>query len=215
MPSSPSPLAALGLDALLADPLLLRDPAGQVFEATGLRAAGLTPAGLRSLRTVLEREAPGTWPPLLRECGAGTGRATAARIDALLRDQGQPALADLPLDAALTLVSRAFAALGWGRLVFDLSLAGEHGLVLAAVENSVFAEDHPVAATFVDAAPAGFLAAVFEHLTGQRLACEEIACRSCGAPHCRFVITAVDRLAPLVPFLGRESADALIARLRQ
>lgn len=207
-------LTSLGLGHVLADGAVHRGADGTLFAATGHAAAGLSADAIRSLRLVLERERPGSSRHVLHACGHAEGRACAHRLDAHLTAAGKPNLAGLPLEAALALLSRTFAAEGWGLLTLDLALAADHGLVLAALEHSAFAEALPGTNDFVDAVPAGFLKAFFEHLTGQALTCEEIACRSRGAPYCRFVITAAARLAPVLPFIGREPADTIIARLR-
>jgi predicted hydrocarbon binding protein len=214
MSASSPVLASVGLGHVLADVAVHRGPDGTLFEATGHAAAGLSPEALRALRHVLERERPGSSRHVLHACGHAAGRACALRLDTYLAANGKPALAGLPLEAALALLTRNFAAEGWGLLTLDLALAADHGLVLAALEHSAFAEAQPGTNDFVDAVPAGFIKAFFEHLTGQALSCEEIACRSRGAPYCRFVITAAARLAPVLPFIGREPADTIIARLR-
>jgi predicted hydrocarbon binding protein len=215
METSHARLAAFGLTDLLATPALFIATPGTVFGPLGFRAVAASPEFMRGLRHVLERERGGAWRQAMKSAGQAHGRAAAVRLDQELQRRGQPLLAALPLDASLALLERVFAASGWGQLSLDLSQAAEHGLVVARLEQSCFAEAFAGSNDFADALPAGMLQAFFEHISGQALGCEEIACQARGAPACVFVLAAAERLAPLLPLLGRESADSLIDRLSQ
>ena len=213
MPPLETDLRALGLDTLVADAALYRDPAGALFDPAGTRVVCATPELLRSVRYVLERERPGAWRQTGKAAGAGVGQSLAQALDRQLAALAKPALAAQPLDACLALLARAFAAHGWGKLNLDLTHAAEHGLVVATLEHSCVAAVLPDANDTTDAFAAGALQAFFEHISGQHLGCEEIACRSAGAAHCVFVITTEERLSGVLPLIGREAPATVIARL--
>lgn len=215
MPDSNSTLAALGLTHLLAEPALAQEPQGSLRDALQRGVIAGSAEWTRGLRHVLEREQRGAWRRAMKAAGQADGRSLAARLETQLAALAQPKLSGLPLEACLALLTRAFAAAGWGRLALDLAHAAEHGLVVAKLEHSYFAATFPRADEFVDPLPAGVLQAFFEHISGQALDCEEVACQARGAPQCVFVIAAAERLAPLLPQIGHADADTLIARLRE
>jgi len=199
-------LQSLGLDRLLE------------HEATDARTVNplnfASTEMIRGFHHVIERERAGAWRSTMKAAGHATGRKFGATLDARLAARGQPALNALPLEACLSLLELHLADLGWGRLQIDLTDAAQHGLVVARLEHSVFVEALADVPDFVDALPAGMLQGFFEHISGQTLGCEEIACVRRGAACCTFVITAPERLARIMPVIGRENADTLLARLR-
>lgn len=199
-------LHSLGLDRLL-EP----DPAdARTFTPLAFASVEM----IRGFHHVIERERTGAWRSALKAAGHATGRKFGARLDALLAARSQPALNALPLEACLALLELHLTNLGWGRLQIDLTDAAQYGLVVARLEHSVFVEALADVPDFVDALPAGMLQGFFEHISGQTLGCEEIACVRRGAARCTFVISAPDRLARIMPMIGRENADMLLARLR-
>lgn len=199
-------LQSLGLDRLLE-----ADPTGA---ATGSPLTFASAEMIRGFHYVIERERTGAWRSAMKATGHTTGRKFGVSLDALLAAHGQPALDALPLEACLALLEQHLTNLGWGKLQLDLTDAAQHGLVVARLQHSVFAEALADVPDFVDPLPAGMLQGFFEHISGQTLGCEEIACVRHGAPHCTFVITAPERLARIMPAIGRENADTLLARLR-
>ncbi len=207
-------LGPLGLAPLLSAPPFVAGEDDRWTDATGTRLGFLSPEHLRGLHRVLTAARPGAWPETMQACGVACGRQLAANLDHAVATLGQPALSALPLEACLCLLEHTFALRGWGRLELDLTEAATHGLVVAHLAHSAFVETLAEADAFVDAVPAGILQGFFEHISGQTLGCEEIACARRGAPRCTFVLTAPERLARITPHLGRESAEALLARLR-
>lgn len=182
-------------------------PAGErvVFAADGLT---------RALRHVLEAGNPGAWSATLARSGSACGRQLALSLDRELTRLGQPALDALPLENCLGFIEHYFATHGLGVLKSDVTDAAEHGLVVARLTRGYFSATLPHADGLVDSLPAGLLQGFFEHVSGQALGCLEIACSHLGAPHCTFVIATPDRLAPVAPLAGRESAEAILAQLR-
>jgi len=215
MPSPQEMLSSLGIDSLISTRSFTRNAeAGTLKNATGTRVLGVGPELLRSLRHVLERERAGSWSVTLKAGGRVCGQKVAANVDAELTALGKPALAALPLDACLCFIDRYFATHGWGQLTLDLADAAEHGVVVAHLAQGLFARVLPNAGAAVDDLLAGMLQGFCEHISGQTLGCEEIACAAHGAAQCTFVITAPERLEAIRPFIGTEDTFALLARLR-
>jgi predicted hydrocarbon binding protein len=213
--SPPDPiLSPLGLDHLIDERGFIRDAINGTLEHSGLRVVCAPPELLRSLRFVLEQESPGTAQTVLKAAGIASGKSIAQHLDTKLSHLAQPALSALPLEACLVLLERQLVALGWGHIKLDLTDAPDHGVVVARAEHSGFAEALADVEDFADPLIAGVLSGFFEHVSGQVLGCEEVACVRRGAAACTFVITAQERLDPLLPLLGHESADAIIARLK-
>jgi predicted hydrocarbon binding protein len=180
----------------------------------GMRVAGSGGEMVRALRFVLEAERAGTWSQVLKQAGIATGKAFAMNLDARFSAAGNLSLASMPLAACLEFLVRHVVEQGWGQLAIDASGATEQGLVVARLGQSFAAEALNNSKQPADPLLAGMLQGYFEHVTGQALACEEIACMSQGAPHCTFVLATPDRLQPILPFIGRESAEEILARLR-
>lgn len=215
MPVDDSLLATLGLDRLIdAGPSASPRQGAVTGPALDAGIVLVPVAMIRGLHHVVDRERSGGWRGALKASGHASSQKIAADWERKLAAAGKPALAAMPLEACLALIERYFAVHGWGRLKLDLTDAADHGLVAARLEHSFFAAALPEVNDFVDAFPAGLLQGFFEHISGQALACEEIACARRGASHCTFVITAPERLAPVMPRLGREHAEAILALLR-
>ncbi len=207
-------LGPLGLAPLLAETPYVAADDDTWTDRAGGRLGFLGAEQIRGLHRVLSSARPGAWQAAMKPCGVACGRRIAAALDHAVATLGQPALAALPLEACLCLLEHTFTLRGWGRLELDLTEAASHGLVVAHLAHSCFVEILAETDDFVDAVPAGMLQGFFEHISGQTLGCEEIACARRGAARCTFVVTDPGRLARITPHLGRESADALLARLR-
>jgi hypothetical protein len=188
--------------------------AGIAKVSDGSRVDFVTAALHRALHDVLQGETPATWTPDLLASGAVTGRGFGVAVDKELAQRAQPALAEQPLEICLALAERHFAAQGWGVLVSDVSLAPEHGLVLARLKLSCSAAALGPGKDFADPMPAGFLQGFLEHVSGQPLGCLEIGCARAGAPECTFVITSAERLEFAAALIGKVSPDEIIERLK-
>jgi predicted hydrocarbon binding protein len=187
---------------------------GVYTDPAGLRVVFAAPQFFRAVHLVLTRKDPESWKSLLARCGRDCGRQIATTLDAELARLGQPTLGALPFESCLIFLERIFAAHGWGVLKIDLADAADHGLVTARLTHSYFAAILSDVDDLVDVLPAGLLQGFFEYLSGEQLGCGEIACVRRGAPHCTFVITAAERLASVSPHFGRETAEAILARLK-
>ncbi len=215
MPSSDENISPPGLDRLFDPRAFLADSAtGCVTDPIGSRVAYVSREFSRALHHILLKEKSGAWRDTLARSGRVGGREIAVGIDRESTLLGLPTLGALPLETCVAFLERSFATHGWGVLRIDLADAPEHGLVTAQLTHSYFAEVLSDVNDFVDPLPAGILQGFFEHISGEQLGCLEIACVRRGAPHCTFVITANERLDAIAPFLGRENAAAIIARLK-
>ena len=207
-------LSSLGLDQLIAEDRFGHDEVGTLTDPTGARVVFAPPQLINGMRHVLEGENAGAWPAIMKSSGHVCGQKIARHLDARLAELGKPNLAALPLEACLVFIERYFALHGWGKLVLDLAHAAEHGLVIARLEHSYFVEVLAQSGGFADPMLAGMLQGFFEHISGQSLGCEEIACARGPNGACTFVITGAERLAAIAPHVGPETAEMLIARMR-
>jgi len=208
---STAPLA----DRLFEGRGLAHDPsAGTTHGPDGTRVVHTATEFFQAAHLVLHASQPGVWEKLLQAGGVTAGKHFGHSLDRELARLGEPVLADQPLEVCLALAERHFASQGWGLLASDLSDAPEHGLVVARLRQSPFVEAIGATGRFADALPAGFLQGFLEHISAQPLGCMEIACASDGAPHCTFVITSAERLAPVAPLLGQTSPEDIIAQLK-
>ncbi len=219
-----TPLAMTAADNPSSEPSLERffDPRaletdavrGVMTDAFGRRALHATQEFTKAIHYVAHRESSGVWREAMIRTGRTCGKEIATRLDEESARLDQPALGALPLETCLVYLERTFAAQGWGLLKLDLSLAGDHGIVMAHLDHSYFAEALGDTADFADPFPAGLLQGFFEHISGEQLGCLELACVRRGAPRCTFAITASERLDAIAPFIGRESVDAILTRLK-
>ena len=214
MPARDDILSSLGLDPLVADLSFKLDASDSTLTSpSGTRAVLAGAEMMRSLHLILNQESGSTWAEVLKTGGHFCGKKFAADLDVRLALLGKPELAGLPLEACLVFIENYFAVHGLGRLKLDLSHAPGHGLIVARLENSFFADSLPEIDGFTDPLPAGLLRGFFEHISGQELGCDEIACAHQGGEHCTFVLTAPERLSAVAPYVGRENAEAIVARL--
>ena len=188
--------------------------AGTLVNSQAERVSSLPGPLLGALRFVLERERVGSWRATSKNIGRACGKQLGSGVDAQLAGLKQPALATLPLETALDFLVRHFALNAWGLLTLDVSAAISHGIVISHLRNSWFAAALTDANEYADPFFTGVLEGYFEHISGQTLAGAELACSRRGAAHCTFVLTTQERLTPVLPFIGRETAEAIIARLK-
>lgn len=206
-------LSALGLASLVADRSFRPDANGLLQSSLDGRVIAAGPEILLSLRQVLDGERQGSWAHILKSAGYFWGKKFAADLDSRLARMTKPVLSELPLEGCLVFLEQQFGRHGFGRLKLDLTHAGEHGVVVATLENSIFAALMKNLPGFADPLPAGMLQGFFEHISGQELGCLEIECAAHGAPRCTFVITAPERLEGVTSLVGTESAVVIIAQL--
>ncbi len=215
MSSTPSIeiLSGLGLESLVGERSFQPDAEGSLHSQLDGRVIAASPEMLGSLRQVLEAERPGSWAAVVKSAGSSWGRKFAASLDARLTTISKPILSELPLEACLVFLEHHFGRNGLGRLKLDLARAAEHGLVIATLDNSIFAALMKGQPGFADPLAAGILQGFFEHISGQGLGCGEIECAAQGAARCTFVITAPERLEAVADLVGVETAAVIITRM--
>jgi predicted hydrocarbon binding protein len=206
-------LSGLGLESLVADRGFQPDAEGQLQSPLDGRVIATSPEMLASLRQVLDSERPGSWATVVKSAGLSWGRSLAAKLDARLAQMNKPVLSELPLEACLLMLEHHVRRNGFGRLKLDLAHAAEHGVVIATLDNSLFAALMKNLPGFADPLVAGILQGFFEHISGQGLGCGEIECAAHGAAKCTFAITAPERLEAVAALVGVESADVIIDRM--
>ena len=157
-------------------------PVAELDHLFAARPLGVPHAFTHALHHVIQTEKAGAWPRVLTPCGSAHGRSIAAGLDRELARLGHPTLGQLPLETCVALLERHSATHGWGVLQLDLTDAPTHGLVVAHLAHSYFTEVLSDTDHFTDAFLAGVLQGFFEHVSGQQLACHEIACARLGAP---------------------------------
>jgi predicted hydrocarbon binding protein len=207
-------ISTLGLDLGGTQAAFTGDAAGALANAQGERVTSLPASLLGALRFVLEKQRAGSWRTTLRTIGRSCGKQIGTGLDAQLAALKLPGLTALPLENSLDFLTRHFALNAWGVLALDLSAAESRGIVVAQLERSAFAAALTDANEYADAFVTGVLEGYVEHASGQMLAGAELACARRGAPRCTFVLATVERLTPILPLIGRETADALIARMK-
>lgn len=176
-------------------------------DSSGTRVTGAALDFPRSLRYVFERERPGSWAAIMKSTGRAGGRQLAMR--GMAGTGSAP-----PLGRCLEELRSHFLEYGWGLLSFDVSAAAEHGVVVAHLASSYFSD--PDASDLAPAMPlpAGFLLGYFEQVTDQPLAAEEIGIAAGPERATAILISTSEQVARIAPFIGRESAEAILARLR-
>ncbi|HUR58492.1 MAG TPA: hypothetical protein VM029_12320 [Opitutaceae bacterium] len=208
-------ISALGLDLGGSLPAFTGDAsAGTLVNAQAERVTSLPVALLGALRFVMEKQRSGSWRTVMRSIGRSCGKQVGTGVDAQLANLKVPGLATLPLETSVDFLRRQFALNAWGLLTLDLSAAESRGLVVAQLDRSAFAAALADANEYADPFVTGVLEGYFEHVSGQMLAGAELSCARRGAPHCTFVLATQERLAPILPLIGRESAEAIVARLK-
>jgi predicted hydrocarbon binding protein len=186
---------------------VLNDPAGE-------RLVCVPDDLLRILRLSLEKELTGAWPSVIKAAGRAFGADLAKRAQTASAIPAPSSAATSSFEARLEPLERQFALHGWGRLQLDASDVAGRGLVVARLEHSYFVEAFADVHGLVDAMFAGVLQGYFEAVAGRPLGCEEVACVRQGASLCTFVVAAQSRLDAIASAIGRESATAILARLK-
>jgi predicted hydrocarbon binding protein len=188
--------------------------AGEAYNAAGSRVIYLSTDVVQGIYQALLDETGPAWCLILKNCGILWGRRVARHLERELKLMFNAEPSALPLAEFIRLIEGYFAAHGWGLLKLNLDKAESHGLVTASFENSLFSEVLTEETKRVDYLVSGILQSIFSHISGQELACEEIASIRAGASKGMFVITAASRLEPLEEKIENgDSSEAIIEAL--
>jgi predicted hydrocarbon binding protein len=171
--------------------------AGTVRNPAGGRVIFLSADVVRGIHQALVNETGPAWTLILKNCGVLWGRRVAAHLERELRLLFNAAPGELPVPEFVRLVEGYFSAHGWGCLRLDLSEAASSGLVLATLENSLFADTLQEQTCKVDYLVAGMLRSLFAEVSGQELDCQELESVRTGSTCGLFVITGASRLDAL------------------
>jgi photoactive yellow protein len=171
------------------------------------RYVNVPAAFFMALRATFTKVAPEAWPVFAHEWGVQWGRRAAIDLEGIALEQKNQSLANLPMSQVVSLTEQYFETGGWGKVSLNFQ-AIRVGFFEARLERSALAEAIPrtlrSASTQASCALlGGALAGVFGHVASKRLVARECACMSSGAPHCHFVLVAVER--------SQELDDALVA----
>ncbi len=139
-------------------------------------------------------EAGPAWSMILKNCGQVWGGRVVKRLDRECQLLLGQQLGEMPLKDFNHFLSQYFVFHGWGELSLDVAQATERGLVEATLRNSIFADVINDPDEMVDPMIAGMLASILSYLSGQTLDCVQTECKTRGAAHSRFIITAPSRL---------------------
>jgi uncharacterized protein len=188
--------------------------AGTAYNAAGSRVIYLSADIIKGIHQALLDETGPAWRLILKNCGILWGRRVAQHLERELGLMFNTTPSDLQVADYLRLVESYFSAHGWGVLKLDLSRAESHGVIVASLDESLFAEVLDTETARVDFLVAGILHSLFTHISGQELDCQEIASTRAGAPRGLFVITATKRLDALESRIEQgEPAEQLLAAL--
>lgn len=155
----------------------LRNLAPGILESRGERVLVLHPSLVVNIQKQLESTVGISARGFLYLAGARSGKAIAENLSA------RPSRPAELLGDAL----ERFSGQGWGR--FDLTIVDSAGsmysvsLVESAIASNYGPSKKPVCHLI-----AGWIAGLAEELVGQRLMCDETACKAQGRPRCEFEI---------------------------
>lgn len=188
-------------------------PPGAIVDTAGARIVLVPAELLGALRYVAEGERAGSWSEVMKETGRAWGRRAGTQASSRIAGASHQTTGN-SLETCLAELQSRFCEYGWGRLSVDLSGAAEYGLVTARLTNSYFAALPAEGASSGNPLASGVLQGYFEHVTGQALAAVEIAAGGPAAPESLFAISTPEHLQAIAPYVGGESAEQILARLR-
>ncbi len=195
MTTSSDIISALDLDRFFSHEANRYDLlAGTAYNTAGSRVIYLSTDVVKGIHQALLDETGPAWRLILKNCGILWGRRVAQNIEREIGLMFNTNPGDYPVAEYLRLLEGYFCAHGWGLLKLDISKAQSHGIITANLENSLFSEVLDEETSRVDFLVSGILCALFTHIAGHELDCQEIASTRAGAPCGVFVITTAERL---------------------
>jgi photoactive yellow protein len=173
------------------------------------RAVTLSPNFLASMRATWDRVAPQGWPLFCAEWGLKWGRLAVVDLETEALEKTGKTMRELPMREVMAMIGAHLSRAGWGKLAADFSTS-KQGTFVITLERNALAEaigfsEVPRCHLF-----AGFLRAIFSHLSSRLLAVREAACASQGHPRCSFVVASLSRAQALEAAI--EKAEGEIPR---
>ena len=179
------------------------------------RVLSLDSSFLTALHQTWLKVAPKAWPGFTREWGWQWGRHAVVDLEAELLEKKNSTLRELPMRAAMELVSQWTLARGLGTLRFDFTTSrhGVFGMTLerSAVGEAVGHSDVPRCHLME-----GLIEAICEHLAHRLLAAREVRCCAQGFDSCTFVVASEKRKDLVENAIrgGAETLEAIVEALR-
>lgn len=177
--------------------------------ASTQREAAVTMSFFAALKNSWDRIAPEGGPLFSLTWGEAWGRREMIELDTVVAERDGKGLRELPTRTALSEVSNALAACGLGRATFDFANAAA-GVVVVTVERSLLAEAAGVSAAPRCALLAGYLQAVFSHLSAKRLTVREVCCAAQGHHSCAFAVVGEARRARLLDIVHKKNVASVV-----
>lgn len=177
--------------------------------ASTQREAAVTMSFFSALKASWDRIAPEGGPLFSLAWGEAWGRREMIELDTVVAERDGIGLRELPTRAALNEVSAVLAARGLGRATFDFANGGA-GIVLVNVERSLLAEAAGHSAAPRCALLAGYLQAVFSHLSAKRLTVREVCCSAQGHATCSFAVVGEAKRARLLDLVHKKNVTSVV-----
>jgi predicted hydrocarbon binding protein len=180
---------------------------------TGARLVALTSDFLIGFRRAIVDECGPAADTVFAACGRKWGGFLARRFEEEMSAfHGRP-LRDTSLARVQACLADLFSHHGWGNVRLDLT-RHEQGLVVATVDEPIFAALAGASDRPVDSLLAGVLAGFLSGLFAQELDCVQTACKACGEPVSRFVVGLAPRLAGARAWVANgKNHDQVVAEL--
>lgn len=215
MPRPDALFSPPGLDRRFEEAGLTHDlAAGTVTNEAAERLLYVPGDALRSIQQTLREDTGDGWKIVLRHTGRAGGRRLARELDAALASAPRSPAGRLPLEPCTPFLERCFRLNGWGRLVFDFSLFAPHGVILARVANSCFAEVLRGTEDCADPFVCGLLEGFCGEIRGEAIGCEELECARRATELCTFVLAAPARLQAVDGMIGHARIEEVLAALQ-
>lgn len=179
---------------------------GTTRTPAGTRVCTLTGDFLLGFRDALIYECGQSYRKVMKSAGARWGKQFAPRFDKELASTYGTNRETLAWPVIFACLTDAFAAHGWGRLILDASQEA-HGILQVTLGDSVMPGLIPESERPVDQLMAGFLGAIFSHLTGIGLDCTQTDCPSLGAIASRFLIAEPAKIAQAEKWIDQAPAE--------
>lgn len=187
----------------------VRRPQTATGPASSQREALLTTSFFAALKTAWDRIAPEGGPLFSLAWGEAWGRREMIELDTVVAERDGTGLRELPTRAALDAVAAALADRGLGKVGVDFA-HGKSGVVVVHVERSLLAEAAGPSSLPRCALLAGYLQAVFSHLSEKRLTVREVCCAAQGHAACSFAVVGDARRARLLELVHKKNVTAIV-----
>ncbi|MEO0797116.1 MAG: hypothetical protein AAFX93_18335 [Verrucomicrobiota bacterium] len=169
---------------------------------------------IKGVHAGLVEETGPAWTTIMQNCGRLWGERLSERLDRELSSMSNTSLGELPIGDFNKYLQNYFSIHGFGKLLLDVGLTQEHGIVICRLENSFFAQVLRDEKGMVDFLLAGTLEVLISKLSNHDLGCIEVASERRGDECGVFLISSSNRIAKLEPLVeSGEDVDTCIKAL--